>query len=76
MKLPALAINLNFWVHFRVGPVVVLWLVAFLVLIGLFDGAELTLSVRSRLMPPSGILFIITRNPGRSANRFSDAEAF
>jgi hypothetical protein len=63
MKIPALAINLNFWSHFRLGLVIAVWLVAFLVLIGPFDGADLSLSIRALLMPPYGIIFLLAYLP-------------
>jgi hypothetical protein len=63
MKIPALSINLNFWAHFRLGMVIAVWLVAFLVLIGPFDGADLSLALRAWLMPPYGILFLLAYMP-------------
>ncbi|WP_020571796.1 LytTR family DNA-binding domain-containing protein [Neolewinella persica] len=63
MKIPALTINLSFWAHFRLGLVIAVWLVAFLVLIGPFDGAELSLAIRARLMPPYGMIFLLAYMP-------------
>ena len=59
MKSPALTINLNFWAHFHLGLVIAVWLVAFLALIGPFDGAELPLSIRVQLMPAYGVIFML-----------------
>jgi hypothetical protein len=63
MKIPVLAINLNFWPHLRLGLVIAVWLVAFLVLIGPFDGADLSLALRARLMPPYGMIVLLAYMP-------------
>jgi len=63
MKIPALTINLNFWKHLQLGLVIAVWLVAFLVLIGPFDGAELPFAIRAQLMPPYGIIFLLAYMP-------------
>ena len=70
MKIPNLALNLNFWAHFRLGLVIAVWLVAFLVLIGPFDGADLSLSIRALLMPPYGLIFLLAYLPAVWLQRY------
>ncbi|MFT4761375.1 MAG: hypothetical protein ACI9XO_001990 [Paraglaciecola sp.] len=53
-------LNTNLKAHLILGILMGIWLVIFLVIVGPYDTAELPMSIRFQIMPPYGLLFVLS----------------